>query len=118
MQPSDENYEENRILFTRLKSMQLYALQFELLAKWKFLKKLDGYVFFAIGPGIIDTETERLTQGFTFIENIGVGLSYSISEQLLFDIKPSYNHISNAQIQLSNSGYNSLNIEVGLSLRL
>ena len=116
--PTDENYEENRIAFTKLKSIQLYALQFELLAKRKITKRLEAFAFFAIGPAIIDTETERLSKGYTFIENIGLGLSFELREKLFLDVKPSFNNISNAQFQLSNSGYNTLNFEIGLSMIL
>ena len=116
--PTDENYEENRLAFTKLKSIRLYALQFELLAKRKISKRLEAIAFFAIGPAIIDTETERLSRGFTFIENIGLGLSFELREKLFLDIKPSFNHISNGEFQLSNSGYNTINFEIGFSIIL
>lgn len=116
--PSDENYEENRIAFTKLKSIQLYALQFELLAKRKITKRLEASAFFAIGPAIIDTETERLSKGFTFIENVGLGVSFELREKLFLEVKPSFNHISNGEFQLSNSGYNTMNFEIGLSMIL
>lgn len=115
---TDENYEENRVLFTKKKSMQLYAIQFELLVKRKISRKLEGYAFMGIGPAVIDTETERVAKGFTIIENLGIGISYEISNNLLFDIKPNFNHVSNAQIKLPNSGYNTFGIEIGLSIKL
>jgi len=118
VQPFEDNFEENRLIFTKLKSMRLYALEFEISIKRKIFEKLDAHVFFGIGPAIIDTKTERLSKGFTFIENFGVGLTYQLSKKLFIDIKPSYNHISNAQIQPENSGYNVLNLEIGLTIGL
>lgn len=118
VQPFEENFEENRIIFTKLKSMQLYALAFEINVSRQFFNRLEVLAFFGIGPAIIDTQTERLAKGFTFIENLGVGIRYQIANKLFFDFKPNINHVSNAGLQLPNSGYNVLNLEVGVSWSL
>jgi len=115
VQSFQENFEENRIIFTKLKSMQLYALTFEINVSRKIFKRLEALAFFGIGPAIIDTQTERLAKGFTFIENLGVGIRYQITNKLFFEAKPNINHVSNARIQLPNSGYNVLNLEIGVS---
>ena len=115
---TDDNYEDKRVSFTKLKSMRLYELQFELMAKRKVSKKIDAFAFLSFGPATVDRETERLKEGFTFIENLGLGLSYRLNENTIVEIKPSFNHISNAQIRLPNSGYNVLNLEIGLSIKL
>ena len=114
----EENYEEKRRLFTTLRSLQLIALQFEFRVNRKISNVLNGYAFLAFGPAVIDNESERLSKGFTFIENIGLGLSGKLNKNLFFDLKPNFGHVSNANIKLPNSGYNFLGIEIGLSLKL
>lgn len=115
---TDENFEENRRRFTKLKSMQLIALQFEFRVKRKISERLEGYAFLAIGPAAIDTKTERVAKGLVFIENLGLGISYKMNKKLFFDFKPSFSHVSNAYIKIPNSGYNYLSFEIGLSLEL
>ena len=75
-------------------------------------------MFFAVGPAIIDTETERLAKGFTFMENFGLGIRYELLADFFIELKPNLNHVSNARIQLPNSGYNVLNLEFGLSWKI
>jgi len=115
---SEENFEEDRLIFTKLKSMQLYALEFEINVRRVIFKKLEISAFFGVGPAIIDTRTERLAKGFTFIENIGIGIHYKLSKNIFLELRPTLNHVSNARIQLPNSGYNVLNLEVGVSWNL
>lgn len=115
---TEENFEEDRAIFTKLKSMQLYALEFEISVRRNLTKKLEVSAFFGFGPAIIDTKTERLAKGFTFIENIGLGIHYNLFKKLFLDLRPTFNHVSNARIQLPNSGYNVVNLEVGVSWNL
>ncbi len=118
VQPFQENFEENRIIFTKLKSMRLYAVTFEINVRHKIINKTEILAFFAVGPGVIDTQTERLAKGFTFIENLGIGIRYELLNDFFVEFKPNLNHVSNARLQLPNSGYNVLNLEFGLSWEL
>ena len=118
VQSFQENFEENRIIFTKLKTIRLYGLTFEINVRRKILKKTEVFAFFAAGPGMIDTQTERLAKGITFIENLGLGIRYELLSNLFIELKPNFNHVSNAGIQLPNSGYNVLNLEAGLSWNL
>jgi hypothetical protein len=118
IQSSEENFEANRIRFTQLKSMRLYALTFEISVRRKILNKTEVFAFFAVGPGTIDTQTERLAKGFTFIENLGIGIRHEFLKNVFLEAKPTINHVSNAGLQLPNSGYNVLNFEIGLSWNL
>ena len=114
----EENFEEDRIIFTKLKSMQLYALEFEINVRRSITKNLEVSAFFGFGPAIIDTRTERLAKGFTFIENIGLGIHYKLFKKLFLEFRPTFNHVSNAGIKLPNSGYNVVNLEIGFSWSL
>ena len=66
---------------------------------------------------ITDTETERLSKGFAFSDVIALGFSLKV-DKVIFDIRPSLRHVSNAGLQSSNAGFNTKNIEFGLSLIL
>ena len=118
VRPHEVNFQQLRDRFTRSKSMKLYAMQAELSLSKKITGKLSAIAFLAVGPAIIDTETERLSKGFTFIENIGFGIHYAFNEKWFLIIKPNYNHVSNAQLLERNSGYNALNIEFGLGFQI
>jgi hypothetical protein len=71
----------------------------------------------SVGPLITDTETERLSKGFAFSDVLAVGLSTKIGT-VTFDIRPSLRHVSNAGLNESNAGYNTKNIEFGVSFPL
>ncbi len=118
IQPNESNFQELRDRFTQIKSMRMYALQGELSIKKHLLNKVDVLAFLSFGPAIIDTETERLSKGFTFIENLGLTIDYLITDKWFLSIKPSFNHVSNAKLLERNSGYNSLNLEVGFGFRI
>jgi len=118
IRPFQENFEENRIIFTQLKSMHLYALGFEINISRRLFKKMEAKAFLGVGPAYIDTKTERLAKGFTFIQNLGIAINYQIGKQLFIELRPHLSHTSNAGITLPNSGYNTLNMEMGLSIEL
>jgi hypothetical protein len=71
----------------------------------------------SIGPLITDTETERMSKGFAFADVLAVGFSINI-ESFQLDIRPSLRHVSNAGLGSSNAGYNTKNIEFGISYQL
>ena len=75
------------------------------------------YILASVGPMITDTETERLSKGFAFSDVLALGLSLKV-DKVMFDIRPSLRHVSNAQLQSSNAGFNTKNIEFGMSLTL
>ena len=98
--------------------MRLYGIEFEINISRKILKKMEAKAFLGVGPAYIDTKTERLARGFTFIQNFGIAIRYQIGKQLFIELRPHLRHTSNAGITLPNSGYNTLNMEMGLSIEL
>ena len=76
--PDQENYLEKRTEFTKAKMMNLYGLEFGFGAKKEITEKLNLQGTISLGLSFIDTRTERLTKGFTFIENFSLGFSYKI----------------------------------------
>lgn len=69
VRPEENNYQEKRQRFTQLKNASITALDFSLELKQQVFKNLSIFLQAGLGFSYIDTETERLAKGFTFIEN-------------------------------------------------
>lgn len=115
--PAEENYIEKRERYTKLKDIKEYALGIGLCMRKPILKRTSIYVMASVGPMITDTETERLSKGFAFSDVLALGLSLK-TNKIIFDLRPSLRHVSNAGLGNSNSGFNTKNIEFGMSLLL
>ena len=113
--PSEENYQEKRIEFTTPKTMHLYAFELGFVIKKKILNKLDYVIKMGLGIATIDTITERLAKGFTFIENASLGLSYNLIDNTFLFLGSNIGHVSNLDTQKPNNGYSFLGFEVGIS---
>ena len=68
-----------------------------------------------LGLATINTRTERLAKGFTFIENASLGLSYNLVETTFLFIGSNIGHVSNLDTQKPNNGYSFVGFEVGIS---
>lgn len=110
--PETPNYVALRERYLKEKSMLLYAFEIGFQIRKPIIKKLFGEVILGLGGGYIDTETERLASGFTFIENISAGLAYNFDNVEIYG-GVQIGHISNFNIQMPNSGYNVLGFEIG-----
>ena len=113
--PDQENYLEKRTEFTKAKMMNLYGLEFGFGAKKEITEKLNLQGTISLGLSFIDTRTERLTKGFTFIENFSLGFSYKIVKNSYLYIGTNFGHVSNLNFQKPNDVYNVLGIEIGYS---
>jgi hypothetical protein len=116
--PEDPDYEQKRIAYTQIKTMNLYALEFGLSLKILLFKKLYLKSVLGLGAGAIDTQTERLAKGFTFIENASLGLSYQTTKKTHLYLAGNIGHVSNFNFQRPNSGYNLMGFELGFSYSL
>ena len=117
VKPEEPNYIEKREKYTKLKDIKEYALGIGLCVRKPISKIVSVYVLASVGPMITDTETERLSKGFAFSDVLALGLSIKVNK-MVFDVRPSLRHVSNAQLQSSNAGFNTKNIEFGLSVPL
>ena len=117
VEPSEPNYIEKRERFTKLKNINEYILGVGFLVRKPISKSVSIYVLGSVGPMITDTETERLTKGFAFSDVLSLGFSFT-TKRIIFDIRPSLRHNSNAGLQNSNAGFNTKNIEFGMALPL
>tara|TARA_R110002073_G_scaffold334200_2_gene523220 strand:- start:3535 stop:4185 length:651 start_codon:yes stop_codon:yes gene_type:complete len=115
--PDEPNFEELRAHLTQKKTISFYAFELGL----QFRRKLFKQVFFeatlGLGAGYIDVESERLAQGFTFLENISLGLTHTLKNSEFY-LGTNIGHVSNLDFQLPNSGYNVLGFEIGYRIYL
>jgi hypothetical protein len=113
--PDEENYLDKRTEFTRAKTMNLYALEFGFAVKKQLTRKLDFQGTISLGFSIINTRTERIAKGFTFIENFSLGFSHQTFTNSFIYLGTNYGHVSNLNFQKPNNGYNILGLEIGYS---
>lgn len=111
--PDQENYLEKIAEFTKPKTMHLYGVEFAFAG----LKKIRNQLYFqgslSLGFSFIDTRTERLAKGFTFIENLSLGFLYKTNEKSQFYLGTIFGHVSNLDFQKPNDGYNIMGLEIG-----
>lgn len=118
VRPDQENYLEKRAEFTKPKTMNLYGVEFGFSLKKEINKKLDFVGTVSLGFMNIDTRTERLAKGFTFIENLSFGFSHKTFNNSFVYLGTNFGHVSNLNFQKPNDGYNILGIEIGYSFIL
>lgn len=109
-----DNYLEKREEFTKEKTINEYVLNTGVITRFRLYKYLSIYALASIGPMFSDTDTERMSAGFAFSDIFGLGISYQAGK-FFFDLRYSLRHVSNANIRKPNNGYNSANLEFGLS---
>ncbi|RZJ49878.1 MAG: hypothetical protein EOO44_17480, partial [Flavobacterium sp.] len=117
VKPEKPDYIEKRIEYTQLKDIHEYVLNVGFLIRKPINNSFSAYILASVGPMITDTETERMSEGFAFSDVLAVGFSAKV-QRFQFDIRPSVRHVSNAGLGNSNAGYNTKNIELGLSYSL
>jgi hypothetical protein len=117
VKPDELDYLVKREQYTKLKDIKEYVLGVGFLIRKPISKSLSFYVLGSVGPMITDTQTERLTKGFAFSDVLSLGISIK-TQKLIFDIRPSLRHNSNAGLQSSNAGFNTKNIEFGIAFPL
>lgn len=117
VKPETPDYINKREEYTKLKDIHEYVLNLGFLVRKPIGKVFSVYALGSIGPMITDTETERMSDGFAFADVLAVGVSAKIN-RLEFDLRPSVRHVSNAGLGSENAGYNTKNIEIGVSYRL
>jgi hypothetical protein len=115
--PDEENYQEKRDRFTKLKNIREYILGIGFLARMPISSHISTYAILSIGPMMTNTETERLSKGFAFADVLSAGVSRKL-KRFNFDLRAAFSHTSNAGLQKLNSGINTLNFETGIYYQL
>ena len=116
--PEDDNFQEKREKYTALKTLNLYAIEFGLSIKIKLLNRFSFDTTIGLGFSYIDETTERLAEGFTFIENGSIGFTYQTSKKTNLYVGGNVGHVSNFDFQQPNSGYNIVGFEIGFQYLL
>jgi hypothetical protein len=111
--PTENNYLEKRQRFTQLKNISITAIEFSIEAKKDIFKNLSIFLQAGLGFSSIDTETERLAKGFTFIENGVLGFDFQVNSRISVHFFSGLGHVSNLNFQLPNSGYNIFSMGFG-----
>ena len=112
--PTEANYIEKRQRFTQLKNISITGVEFSVEAKQQLFKNLSVFIQAGLGFTYIDTATERLAKGFTFIENGYLGVEMKLNTKVSIQIFGGVGHVSNFDFQLPNSGYNIFSTGLGL----
>lgn len=112
--PDEPDYLAKRALFTQRRTFTEYVLNVGFLVRKPIYHKLDAYALLSVGPSIINKASERLAKGFAFSDNFALGLNYDITNHFTVDFRGVLRHVSNADLQLPNGGYNTLNFEIGV----
>ena len=115
VRPDESNYLEKRQKFTQLKNLSLTALELSFEAKQLIFKGFSVFLQASVGVAYIDTATERLAKGFTFIENGNVGFELQLNSKTSLQLFGGVGHVSNFNFSKPNAGYNIFN--TGLSLQ-
>ena len=110
--PDEENFELLREKFTQKKDISLYAFELGFQLRKLVFKNISFEATLGLGAGYISLESERLAKGFTFIENVSLGLVHTNNSSEFF-LASTVGHVSNFNIQKPNSGYNILGFELG-----
>lgn len=118
VRPEEEDYLNKRDEFSQLKDMNLYSLEFGFAAKKKIMAKLAAQATISLGFSYINTRTERVAKGFTFIENFSLGLSYEAFKDSYLYLGSNLGHVSNLNFSSPNSGYNILGFEIGYAFKI
>ena len=110
--PDEENFEFLREKFTQKKDISLYAFEVGFQLRKSIIKNIFFEATLGLGAGYISLESERLAKGFTFIENLSLGLAHKFNKSEIF-LATTVGHVSNFNVQKPNSGYNILGFELG-----
>jgi hypothetical protein len=114
---SGPDFIERRELFTQKRSFEEYALNIGIVVRYPILDNLNTYILGSVGPMISNDDTERLKKGFAFSDILGFGINF-IYERLIFDVRLTLRHNSNANLSQPNHGHNSVGIESGIAFKL
>ncbi len=95
-----------------------YVINVGILIRKSLLPSLSGYFLASIGPGYFPHGTERMARGVGFSDNLALGLTWQFSRRINLESRFGFRHVSNAKIAYPNEGYDTVNLDVGLSYNL
>jgi lipid A 3-O-deacylase len=78
-------------------------------------KNIYAYLLIGSGPHFITVHTIKQTRGFIFSDNFGAGFYFFNKKDMALNLGFRLRHMSNANIQMPNSGINTFNYYIGIS---
>ena len=112
--PDIDDYLAKRVEFTQLKTIHFSAFELGLVIHYRLFPKTKITSILGAGAGYLDTESERVAKGFSFIENFSIGITQVVFLKTECYVGMNIQHISNLDFQSPNSGYNFVGFEIGL----
>jgi hypothetical protein len=103
-----------RARFTKGETYPELGVDVGLVGRWAVTSRLSLFALAGVGPMYGDAATERLARGFAFSDVVSVGVGYRWNGVLL-EVRPGFRHVSNAYLQLPNSGHNVGFVTLALS---
>ena len=113
MHPLIERVEEMQTF----KTFNEYVMNFGVIVRKNIGVKSSVYFLASIGPGYFERTTERMEKGIGFSDNLALGFSYQINK-LFIDSRLGYRHVSNADINEVNDGYDAIVVDLGIGFYL
>lgn len=114
---SSDIADELRARFMVLKPINEYVLNLGLIYRYYLKEDWSCYALGNVGPMYIDTETERLKKGFAFSDIFALGTNLKLN-RISLDGRVMIRHVSNANIQMPNYGFNAFGFEFGVFYEL
>lgn len=79
---------------------------------------LNTYFLVSTGPHYSHKSPERQVSGFMFNSNMDIGVNIYMQNNLSFDIRTGFRHLSNANLKIPNGGINNWIISFGILYNL
>jgi Lipid A 3-O-deacylase (PagL) len=112
---SGPDYLARRAAYTRDQAITEFALNLGALVRLHPSERWSLFVMASTGPMYSDTRTERMARGLAFSDVVACGVGYQVGEVML-ELRPGLRHVSNGNLQLPNAGYNSVNVDLSVSV--
>ncbi|MFV5684510.1 acyloxyacyl hydrolase [Flavobacterium sp. GB2R13] len=113
----DPDYIMKREYYSKTNNVNQYILNLGILIRKPISNTLSIFILGNTGPLMSNAETERLAKGFALSNTLAVGIDLEINK-FIFEIRPSFRHVSNAGLNSPNLGFNTTNIEFGIFYNL
>lgn len=82
--------------------------------RYFFHNRFSCFASIGFGPHFVSAAPERQTPGFLFSDNVSIGMTARLDKHFYFELKPTFRHISNANIIKPNRGINNFIINAGI----
>ncbi|MGA8853839.1 MAG: acyloxyacyl hydrolase, partial [Christiangramia sp.] len=115
--PSGHPLYDRREELKTFKTFHEYIMNLGMVFRKNILDDLSVYFIASIGPGYVEKGTERMDKGIGFSDNLGFGFSKDFNK-IYVDTRIGYRHVSNADLNEINDGYDAMVIDIGIGMLL